>query len=233
MKPLLVLLISAASCVASPIPDFPFLFVMGEGVESGATEKAEISITIDIESAESEAGQLLYQKANQNLRSLLRQSEITENAIQFNSLTKAKINRSQNAKNDEPFFRFHQEITVQIVDFEKYPDLVAKLANSSDVARISTEFIPQDEKRVKEGSRKKAFQDALSRAELLAKAADVKIEGVHSVSERPFADLDSLLPSYGFSSSVSGVSVETAYTVPETVNRYSEVFMLFRLAEKE
>jgi uncharacterized protein YggE len=259
MKTFLLLLCLSNSLVASPIPDFPFIYVKGKAHENIPTNLAIIRFEVDKNHRVSEEGETALSDANKAIRKELlalgvKEKDISATEIQkseeygefpqFRKKVQSDISilplpvpldeeEPEQKVKKEAYYSFTQQYVIQLTDLKLYSQIVRSLMRSDHVSQYRVHFSATNRKDVVQKLRKEAFADAKRAAQELADASGETLGRLHSVSEMPHSDLSDLIGGDDSDSMLyagSAVSVPI-YEVPATVTEYFDVIALFRIEQ--
>ena len=188
--PFLLAFVLAASTKASPIPDFPFIYVVGEATEDVPTGYAHLFFKISTSSTDAERGEEELRKISAKVMTLLKEMGVKDDEIDASDIGKTQY---RGRKNDpfgapdvgadpemEDKIQITQEFQITIEDLKLYPDLVGKLIAHGDVERFSSSFSIADTDAVMRRLRTKAIKDARVQAGEIADAAGVELGALPS-----------------------------------------------------
>lgn len=235
MKLLLLLLFTIPTLLhASPIPDFPFFYVVGHAHEDLETARATISFDIEIESENAEQGELKLKASNRSVLKILRDLGVKDVEIDTSQIKKRRVSETSDEEERQVYFRFTQEFSVDVYDLKKYPKLAEKLISSSNVSSFDSSFYAKNGPDVVMRLRKTACKNAKANAIAIAEANDVKLGMIHSASEVPYEKLYSLIGGQPWGGSSYCVSPSNPiYEVPATVRRHFQIYAIYRIDETD
>jgi uncharacterized protein len=231
MKVLFTLFAFASAAIASPIPDFPFLYIKGQAVEHVPTKSARITFDITNENEDAKAGEVALQEANRAVVAALKEIGIADSAVDTSDVIKRKVDkRDTNGESQKAYFEFTKNFQVTVDNLELYPVLAERFIGSNDVGNFDVRFYAGDLREVDKRLRIAAVKDANEQAEVLASAAGVELDGIHSVSDCDVGELSSLMGYEEGISLASPVGRDAVYKVPQTVPHFFGIRILYRLS---
>jgi uncharacterized protein len=232
---LTLLLFTVASVVsASPIPDFPFLFVGGHASEQVPTARAQISFSIQNENEKSQDGETELQKASIAMKTLLKENGIPEKDIDASDVSKRRVSKDPfDEEKKQVYFEFSQSFVVTITDLKLYPKLAEMFIGSDKVSGFNSSFYAGNLRDVRKRLRVEALKDAKENAETIAKAAGTTLGVIHSISELDHSELAELIGAESYHPPNLPPGLNEVYQVPPTVNKSFYVRVLYRLPTGE
>jgi uncharacterized protein len=232
MKTLLLLLLATSVAIASPIPDFPFLFVGGHSSEDVPTARARVTFSIENENELSDAGEAALQAASRSLMALLKEHGVNDKDIDASKVWKHRVSKDpfDDAKK-QIYFKFSQDFEVAITDLTIYPKLAETFIGSDKVSGFNSYFYGANMREVTKRLRIEALKDARENAETLATASGTTLGPIHSVSELDHSELGELIGQETYDPPNLPPGRNEVYEVPPTVRESFYVRVLYRLAE--
>lgn len=232
MKTLLLLLLAASVTIASPVPDFPFLFVGGNSSEDVTTSRARISFSIENENELSESGEASLQAASRALMALLRENGVKDKDINASVVRKTRVSKDPfDDGKKQIYFKFSQDFEVMITDLSIYPKLAKSFIGSDKVSGFNSYFYGGDMRAVTKRLRVAALKDAQVNAQTLAEASGTALGQIHSISELDHSELGELIGQETYDPPNLPPGRNEVYEVPPTVSTSFYVRVLYRLAE--
>lgn len=230
MKVILTLIAVVSGAIASPIPDFPFLYIRGQATEHVPTKWARISFNISNENEDAKAGEAALQKANLAIVAALKEIGIADSDVITSDVRKRKATkRDADEGSEKSYFEFTKDFQVSVANLELYPLIAERFIGSNDVGQFDVSFYGGDLTEVDKRLRIAAVKDAREQAETLASATGVELGGIHSVSDCDVGELYKLI-GYDDSRMVHSMADRNVvYEVPPTVPQWFEVRILYRL----
>ena len=232
MKILALFLVIPTLLCGSPIPDFPFLYVVGQVYEEFPTKSAKITFSVQAESEKAEEGERVLKDASKLIMKMIRDTGVKDAEIDASEVRKHRVSEKPfNEEQRQVYYSFTQQFIVKISDLKIYPTLTEKLIGSNEVSSFDSEFFPETSPEITMRLRKAAFKDAKDNANGLAEASGEKIGRIHSASEVTYEEMGRLMGETrgGFLPS-SAAGRDKVYEVPPTVPHFFQVFVLYRLA---
>lgn len=236
MKILITLLGIPTVLCASPIPEFPFLYVEGEAHEDVPTQSVRITFSIVIDSEMPDAGEEELKSASRAVMTLLRKIGVQDHEIDASEVRKRRRGPSafEKRSSQEVYFSFIQEFILESSNLKLYPDLAEQLIGSKEVSHFESDFFGDAGPEFTERLRRNAFKDAKGKAVAMAAAGGATVGRMYSASEEPLEDLERLIGGYvGPGPSTDTSYREKVYEVPSTVSRAYRVFVLYRITDGE
>ena len=231
MKTILLLFLAASVGMASPIPDFPFLFVGGDASEDVPTARAQITFRIANENEKSDVGEAALEEANLAVRALLKANGVKDKEIQVSDARKQRVSKDPFVQEKKQvYFEFSQDFEVTITDLSLYPKLAELFIGSDKVSGFNSSFYAGDLKEVTKRLRVAAIRNARENAETLSAASGAVLGTVHSISELDYSELGELIGQETYDPPNLPPGRDEVYKVPPTVKESFHVRVLYRLA---
>jgi uncharacterized protein len=145
MKFIFTLFAFVSGAIASPIPDFPFLYIKGQAVEHVPTEAARIRFNITNENEDAKAGESALQEANRAIVAALKEIGIADSHVTTSDVRKRKATkRNADGDSEKAYFEFTKDFQVVVTNLKLYPVLAERFIGSNDVGQFDVSFYAGD-----------------------------------------------------------------------------------------
>lgn len=181
----LLISITCSSALASDLPTFPFVSVVGKAEQKIAPDRVNISLQSLVFDASSEAAMTKNTNTMTNVFSILRRFEISEDSIEASDVRK----REKRAKNDDYQslnilgYEVSRSLSFQLRDLSRYSDLVNELNAIDFVMDVSSQFDTAERETIEKQLLHDASRESRQKAEILAAGLDAKIASVFGISQ--------------------------------------------------
>jgi len=243
MKKVLVialLVVGSALAQGSSIPDFPFVFAMGQAEKDVQPDTAKMTFQIKaVHETSSNAVAKVTARSIEVINFLGKQGfgkgSLVTYELSKNEVRERKEDQELKILGYEATRRF--ELTFD--DLAKY-DLVARtLFKTDDVSDISTTFGRKDKKDIEASLLAEACADAKRSATAMAAGFDKTIGAVHCISKQGFGNIGVIFglgadafDGSGIMACKAGPDEDAFLFIPATIKFQNQVSVLFKLEKK-
>lgn len=243
MKRILVIaLLVAGSAVAhgSSIPDFPFVFAMGQAEKDIPPDTAKMTFQIKAFHETSSNAVAKVTARSTEIINFLSKQGFGKGSLVTYELAKNEVREKKEYQNLKVLgYEATRRFELTFEDLTKY-DLVARtLFKTDDVSEISTTFGRKDQKDIEASLLAEACADAKRSAAAMATGFDKTIGAVHCISKQGFANLGVIfgLGADTFSrrerlACMAGPDEDAFLFIPATIKFQNQVDVLFKLEKK-
>jgi hypothetical protein len=229
------LCLSSWLAVASPLPEFPFVYVRGEAARSLAPDKA--LITFDITSYHTNAADAYRQQAESADQALAftQQLGVPADAITAQAIEKRSVRREDEKDNELEIIGYETERTVKIEvsDLALFPKLIEFLYTQPRIEEISVVFGRKDETAILKGLTEDACANAKENAERLTTGFQKRVKRVRAISESGFSGLGQPFGLYedgsGFAAYRMTSERQDFRVIPSTISFRKTVYAIFEI----
>jgi uncharacterized protein len=183
--------------VASPLPDYPFVYANGNATREVAPDKA--SITFSIKTYDTQADKAFAQQSEVAARVLDFASKLglSNDAIVAKAIEKRAVRKQDDHNNDLEILGYEttRSVTADVSDLGLFPKLIEFLYSQPNVENISAGFGRKDETTIRQALVEDACRDARERAERMAKGFGKKLGNVRAISEFGVSNVRNFLAS--------------------------------------
>lgn len=234
LLPLLLLFVLPIS--ASPLPDYPFVYVNETATKEIAPDLATLHFEIATRDKLAEVAFEQQAKTSKAIIAFATSLKIDGKDIISRPLEKSSEHQRYREirESKEPQYDISRDVTITMKDLAAYPQLLEFLYKQEYVVEIHASFSRADEEKIRADLLKEACAQALKKAGTLAEGFSRKVKGVKAISEQGFEDFVgdfglSANSSGSFAASVLGGGEQDFRTIPETVTFRRTVFAICEL----
>jgi len=232
---LLALILVPLLAAASPLPDFPFVYIYGIASRDVAPDKA--TITFRVKSYDTQAD-----------RAYRKQSEIADALLAFTAklglpnedivaqpIEKDAVRREDEKGKELEIIGYDcvRSVRIQLKDLGRFPPLIEFLYSQSNVEGISVAFESKDEAIILRDLTSDACDAARDNAARLAKGFQRKLGNIRAISESGFSGIGG---AFGFrGESEAGYMASSALSkrdfriIPSTISFHKGVYAIFAI----
>jgi uncharacterized protein YggE len=231
---LLALLLTAVIAVASPLPDYPFVYVQGQAVREVPPDKATISFNLKVFEPQAERA---FQQQAASAEVVLAQVQklgLPMDVVVAHPINKTAVHRQDDDGNDLEIIGYTLEraIQVNLDDLAPFSPLIEFLHTQPFITGISTEFSSRAEAMIMQELTTDACRMAQQNAERLSEGFKRKLGGVRAISENSFTGLGNQFGLPGELGYGAGGAMKRDFrVVPATITFHKFVYAIFALAE--
>jgi uncharacterized protein YggE len=229
---LLALLFAPLAASASPLPDFPFVYVYGTAHREVAPDK--VTITFQVKSYDVQAE-----------RAYRKQSEIADTVIGFatklgvanDDLIAQAIEKSAVRREDEKGHELEiigydatRSVRIQLKELARFPELIEFLYSQPNVEQISATFGSKDETAILQSLTEDACRTAKANAERLSKGFEKKLGGIRAISETGFSGIGGPFGLPGEAGFVGAAGIDSKRDfriIPTFISFHKAVYAIF------
>lgn len=178
------------TATASPLPDYPFVFVSGSADVKLPPDTCQISLQITVRDKNSTNGLQTVETRSAEVLALLAKNEVKKEDIVAYEISK-DILRDKEKQDHFEFLGYEitRRMEFTLHDLKQYEPIMAALLTLPDVTDTMTSFDRTDRKTVEARLTTQAVADARAKAELLAQAAGQRIAKLRAISQNDFDNL--------------------------------------------
>jgi hypothetical protein len=233
-------LISAVPVVqASPLPDYPFIFVHGEAEAKLAPDIARVSYRIKASDKTSINVLSVIEACSLETLTILATNGIKkEDVVGFEVEKNAVRKRDKETYEELEIigYNMNRRIEFTLRDLSKYEVVISHLLKSPNVTDIKTEFDRTDRSKVEEKLLADAISDAKHKADLMAKGSEQRIKGIKAISQLGFNILGETFGfgNFGYDSdllSIKSPPERELLFIPATIEFRSRIFLIYELEQ--
>lgn len=222
IRALLVLwLASAASAVASPLPDYPFLFATGTARRDLPPDTVKLDFTIASRNADPAIAAKAVDATFETVLAILTAADVKKADLDASTVNKSARSHWDGTKGQSlpDGYEVTRRIRCTVRDIGNYPQMLKKLLEVADSESFSVRFERSDASKIQVELFTAAAKDARDQADQMASSFDRKIGAVHAISKAPF---DRLGHDFGLSNSDRFAEPPAAYAS----GRHSDMFLV-------
>lgn len=178
------------TATASPLPDYPFVFVSGSADVKLPPDTCQVSFQITVRDKNPTNGLQTVETRSAEILALLAQNKIKPEDIVAYEIGKEMIRNYE--KRDQFEFQGYEitrRIQFTLHEMQKYEPIMKALLTLPDVAGLGSHFDRTDRKTVEARLTAQAVANARDKAELLAQAAGQRIAKLRAISQNDFDNL--------------------------------------------
>jgi uncharacterized protein YggE len=235
----LALMLTAATCVASPLPDFPFVYAHGQAHTELAPDTAIMTFRVKgfHKDSSNAVGQVRQRSAE--VIAFLGKLGFTKEDIVSYELDKSAVRERKDYEELNILgYETTRRFKLTISDLKKYEVVAKGLFKMDNVTNLDTTFDRKDRKNIEADLLAEACKDATRQAESLATGFGNRLGDVFSISTRGFGFLGM---EFGLGSDYSSMDAmrsinlrddEDALFVPSTILFENQVAAIFKLRKE-
>jgi uncharacterized protein len=232
---------ATAAAMASPVPDYPFIYAEGSATRELPPDIATLTASVSVRNATSEGAVAGVQAATAKVLALLAKSGVRDADINA-----AQISKSQQIRYDEATrrnvpdgYEASRSFVVTVRDLARYPQLLTALLAMPGVNGGGGSFDRSDRAKVAAELVGEAADAARRNGELMATGLRRKLGPVRAIARIPFAEIPGR---FGFGGGAvpigqpgpmammrAAAAPEDASLVPPSVTLSESVNVLFEL----
>ena len=233
------LILTATMCAASPLPDFPFVYVHGRAGKELPTDNAFMTFTVKAfhKDASNAVGHVHLRSAQ--IIGFLGRHGFTDEDIVSYEIDKSAVREKKNYQELNILgYDATRKFQLSMADLKRYGAVVEYLLELEGVTEINSVFGRKDRETVEAALLAEACKDAARKAESLAKGFGKKLGAVHCISQHGF---ESIGGEFGLGGGFSEWSKwqnrqadakDSPLFIPKTVYFANGVSAIYRLEEK-
>jgi len=190
--PLLLLASCAASAaLASPVPDYPFIYAEGSATRDVAPDVASFTFTVSASNATAQGAIAQVQGVATQVLALLARSGIRDNDIQAAGLTTAQQSHwDDKARRNVPDgYMANRAFAVKVRDLARYPALYRALLELPQVSGGGASFDRSDRARISAELVAEAAKSAREQGERMAAGFGRKLGAARAMAQIPMAEI--------------------------------------------
>jgi uncharacterized protein len=233
--------LAAATAVASPVPDYPFIYAEGSATRELPPDIATLTASVSVRNATSEGAVAGVQAAAAKVLALLAKSGIRDADINAAQISKSQQMRYDEAtrRNVPDGYEASRSFAITVRDLARYPQLLTALLAMPGVNGGGGNFDRSDRAKVAAELVGEAADAARRNGELMANGLHRKLGPVRAIARIPFAEIPGRF-GFGGGAMPMGVAaaapmfkrslaVEDASLVPPGITLSESVNVLFEL----
>lgn len=176
---------------ASPVPDYPFIYVHGRAEKTVAPNKAQISFQITSFSINASDAYREQSESADKVLTFAQQLGIPENAITARPIQKRAVRKDDEKGKQLEIIGYEAEraVTIEVTNLNLFTKLIDYLYEQLRTERISASFGRTDESAILKGLTESACTNARQSAERLSAGFGKKLKGVRAISEDEFSEI--------------------------------------------
>lgn len=225
--------IASVSAAAEPSRS---IRVVGEGKVLASPDMATVQSGVVTEAEEAEKALEQNSQRMQEVMRVLRSHDIAEKDVQTSNFNVSPVyespppqmqrqGRRERAERSIVAYRVHNEVRVKVRDLSDLGAVLDELVSVGSNQISGIEFGVDDPSAILDKARARAIRDAMSRAEVYARAADVQVGQVEQISEQPIEEPPRPMPMMQYARAESA-SVPVASGEQEFAVRVHVVYQL-------
>ena len=234
LLPLLLLLVLPIS--ASPLPDYPFVYVNETATKEVSPDVATIRFEV---ATRDKIAEVAFEQQAKTSKAII--AFATGLKIDGKDIISQPIQKSSDyqryrevREGKEPQYDISRDVTITMKDLAAYSPLLEFLYKQEHVVEIRASFSRADEKKISADLLKEACAQALKKAGTLAEGFSRKVKGVKAISEQGFEDF---VGNFGLSADSGRAYARSALdgteqdfrTIPETVTFSRTIYAICEL----
>jgi len=179
-----ILILLAIACLASPVPEFPFVYVTGSATVKVPPNTATIEFRIKATDPSSTNALAVVAERSAEVLDFLAANKITPKDIIAYEVDKSTMREGERFSNGKIIgYEISRLISVTMHDVSRYDDIARHLLAMENVFFVDTGFGHTDRERLEAELTTKACADASANAERMAKGFGVELGSLYAISE--------------------------------------------------
>jgi uncharacterized protein len=228
-------ILTPLALAASPLPDYPFVYVYGVATHEVAPDKATLSFRVKSYDSEAERAYKQQSEVADAVVSFAEKLGVADSDIVAQAIEKSVVRREDDKGKEFEIVGYEavRAVTIQFRELARFPELIEFLYRQPNVEGVSVVFGSKDESAILQKLTDKASRAARDNAEQLSKSFDRKLGAVRAISENGFAGLGSAFgfpgESYYGAGAGSAASKRDFRVIPATVSFRKVVYAIFAI----
>lgn len=166
--------------IISSAQDKGLLTISSEGSVELPADMLQFTINLNAEADSPQEAYNLHKEREKVLVQLLDKYEISEEDIHFEPISISKSGRVSRNSNNEPVFQTRQLVSLTLTDFDIYEEMQVTLIEEN-FDNFSGNFMATDAETGKDQALRRAIQSAKEKAQIIAKAAGIKLGSITGI----------------------------------------------------
>jgi uncharacterized protein YggE len=233
--------VAAGAVVASPVPDYPFIYAEGSATRELPPDIATLGVALAARHATSEGAVSAVQALAAKVLALLARSGVRDGDINAAQLNKSLQMRWDEAtrRNVPDGYEATRNVSVTIRDLARYPAVLTALLAMPGVNGGGGNFDRADREKVSAELVAEAAEAARRNGELMATGLHRKVGAARAIARIPFAEIPQRFGFGGSGAAFSSVAApapklramaaEDSSLVPANISLSESVNVLFEL----
>lgn len=221
---------------ASPLPDYPFVYVLGEAKREVAPDKANITFQIKSHHAQAEEAYKKQADVADVVISFAGKLGVAADNIVGGAIEKSAVRKEDERGRDLEIIGYDasRSVTIELKELSKFPELIEFLYTQQNVENIHVNFGSKDMESILQGLTAEAARSAKANAQRLSAGFEQKLGKVRAISESGFSGLSSPFGFRGDSNLYTGASAggrgkRDFRAIPATISFRKSVYAIFAL----
>jgi len=230
------MLLAPLLATASPLPDFPFVYVYGIANRGVAPDKATITFRVKSYDAQAERAHKMQSEIADAIITFATKLSVPTDDIIAQAIEKTAVRREDDKGKELEIIGYEavRSVRIQLRELARFPELIEFLYRQPNVEAISVAFGSKDESAILQGLTDEACRSARANAERLSKGFERKLGSVRAISESGFSGMGDAFGLHGGSSyslnASAGLSPRRDFRViPATIPFSKGVYAIFAI----
>ncbi len=181
----ITLMLSSLCCLASPLPDFPFVAVTGQSSKQVAPDSVTVTFSITTFHQTAEVANAQLSQASTKVLAVLKANGVSDEQV-----TAYELEKSEKRKRDDNYneleilgYDLNRRFEVRLSSLKQYPTLLAQLYAAEYVHNLNSVFDTSERDVVETALISAAAAQARKKAEQMAEGLGVKIHSVFAFND--------------------------------------------------
>lgn len=181
----IALMLSSLCCLASPLPDFPFVAVTGQSSKQVAPDSVTVTFSITTFHQTAEVANAQLSQASTKVLAVLKANGVSDEQV-----TAYELEKSEKRKRDDNYneleilgYDLNRRFEVRLSSLKQYPALLAQLYAAEYVHNLNSVFDTSERDVVETALISAAAAQARKKAEQMAEGLGVKIHSVFAFND--------------------------------------------------
>lgn len=233
----IALMLSSLCCLASPLPDFPFVAVTGQSSKQVAPDSVTVTFSITTFHQTAEVANAQLSQASTKVLAVLKANGVSDEQV-----TAYELEKSEKRKRDDYYneleilgYDLNRRFEVRLSSLKQYPALLAQLYAAEYVHNLNSVFDTSERDAVETALISAAAAQARKKAEQMAEGLGVKIHSVFAFNDSgsfssffaTFGVTDSTLVNAEMSASRTGSAQQVL--VPQFIEISKTVNVIYKI----
>ena len=191
--------LTSMAAIASPLPDYPFVFTVGNARMEAAPDMVRLSFTVAARNKDLKVASAAVDSTFNSVVAALAAAAIRDADIDASAVDKTPLNHWDEGRNQTVAdgYEVSRKIKVTGHDLAKYPQMARALLELPNTQNFNADFDRSDRPKLRADLRAAASRDAKARAEEMATQFGRKLGPARAISQIAFPAIPGEL---GFSS---------------------------------
>lgn len=228
-------LLFSASAIASPLPEYPFVFVAGSASRSLPPDNASITFAIKAHAPLADQAYAKLSEVSGAVISFVEKSGVPTDDIVAQAIEKSVVRKTDDQGRELEIIGYDtvRGVKIEVKDLAKFPSVIEFLYRQENIERVSVSFGRSDAIQIQQNLTEEACNAAKVKAERLCSGFKQKLGSVRAISESGFSGLGSAFGFQGDQGYSYGAAARATTRdfrmIPATVSFYKTVHAIFSL----